>query len=221
MSSNSNKPQPVSHRRNWLSFYLHSVLVFTLGIACALTPLKLWEYSQPPRPLILLHFKIVEVDSKAEGVFWRGASKVTSGEGKDRSLVTMLGKLVAEKRAKVISEPSMVISDGAPATFEVEEYWPVYATGTGNPGRKFKLDVEGHIQRNGRIALSIEPAVHVKTLDQSDSGPAVRRLATRAEVELQSGQSAIVSGIWQHADNDGDISGKGTFVVVTPEFLAQ
>ncbi len=118
-----------------------------------------------------------------------------------------LSALEAEGRGRIVSSPRVVTADRTKAIIEQGAELPYQAkVGHGVSGVQFrratlKLEVEPQITPDNRVVLDLDVAKD-SVGEQTASGPAIHTKHVRTRVEVESGGTVSIGGIYESADRE-------------------
>ncbi|KAF1029793.1 MAG: Type IV pilus biogenesis and competence protein PilQ [Burkholderia plantarii] len=127
--------------------------------------------------------------------------------GATRLLDIELSALESEGRGKIVSRPSVVTADRAPALVEQGTELPYQAkVGRGVSGVQFrratlKLEVEPQITPDGQVVLDLDVAKD-SVGEETDAGPAIHTKHVRTRVEVENGGTVSIGGIYERSEWD-------------------
>ncbi|MBN3727630.1 type IV pilus secretin PilQ [Burkholderia sp. Ac-20379] len=127
--------------------------------------------------------------------------------GATRLLDIELSALESEGRGQILSRPSVVTADRAPALVEQGTELPYQAkVGRGVSGVQFrratlKLEVEPQITPDGQVVLDLDIAKD-SVGEQTDAGPAIHTKHVRTRVEVENGGTVSIGGIYERNEWD-------------------
>ncbi|MEK6348684.1 MAG: type IV pilus secretin PilQ [Burkholderia sp.] len=127
--------------------------------------------------------------------------------GATRLLDIELSALESEGRGQIVSRPSVVTADRAPALVEQGTELPYQAkVGRGVSGVQFrratlKLEVEPQITPDGQVVLDLDIAKD-SVGEQTEAGPAIHTKHVRTRVEVENGGTVSIGGIYERNEWD-------------------
>ncbi len=127
--------------------------------------------------------------------------------GASRLLDIELSALETEGRGQIVSRPSVVTADRAPALVEQGTELPYQAkVGRGVSGVQFrratlKLEVEPQITPDGHVVLDLDIAKD-SVGEQTDAGPAIHTKHVHTRVEVENGGTVSIGGIYERNEWD-------------------
>ncbi|WP_414443711.1 type IV pilus secretin PilQ [Burkholderia sp. 22PA0106] len=127
--------------------------------------------------------------------------------GATRLLDIELSALESEGRGQILSRPSVVTADRAPALVEQGTELPYQAkVGRGVSGVQFrratlKLEVEPQITPDGQVVLDLDIAKD-SVGEETDAGPAIHTKHVRTRVEVENGGTVSIGGIYERNEWD-------------------